>query len=58
MWGLRGHDVVNCIDGAGGRGSRAAEMVRGGQGGQRQGVGREGVQQGNCDVTCFILRSD
>ena len=31
MWGLRGHDVVNCIDRAGGRGSGAAEMVMGGR---------------------------
>ena len=31
VWGLRGHDVVNCIDGAGGWGSGAAEMVTGGR---------------------------
>ena len=30
-WGLRGHEVVNCIDGAGGRGSGAAEIVTGGR---------------------------
>ena len=31
VWGLRGYDVVNCYDGAGGRGSGAAEMVTGGR---------------------------
>ena len=31
VWGLRGHKVVNCINGAGGRGSGAAEMVTGGR---------------------------
>ena len=31
VWGLRGHEVVNCIDGAGGRGCGPAELVTGGR---------------------------
>ena len=31
VWGLRGHEVVNCIAGAGGRGSGPAEIVSGGR---------------------------
>ena len=31
VWGLRGHEVVNCIDGAGGRGEGPAELVSGGR---------------------------
>ena len=29
VWGLRGHEVVNCIDGAGGNGVGPAEIVTG-----------------------------
>ena len=31
VWGLRGHELVNCIDGAGGRGVGPAELVSGGR---------------------------
>lgn len=31
VWGLRGHEVVNCIDGAGGRGMGPAEIISGGR---------------------------
>ncbi|XP_023319604.1 WD repeat-containing protein 92-like [Eurytemora carolleeae] len=31
VWGLRGHEVVNCIDGAGGKGSGAYEILSGGR---------------------------
>ena len=29
VWGLRGHEVVNCIDGAGGNGVGPVEIVTG-----------------------------